>query len=74
MEAYSNILARKKEIVAITKADALTGEEIDALRQQLESTTDSTIYPLSSVSGAGKETLSRALLTLVEQYRNHSSG
>ena len=72
MEAYSIIreelgkfdegLLSKKEIVCLTKIDAMTEEEIEKFRSFMETNLDRRVLPISSVSGRNIDVLKRLML------------
>jgi GTPase len=69
LEAYGHDLAGKPEIVALSKADALTADQIREQVARLKRVSEKTPVVLSAHSGQGvKETL-RALLTFVDEAR-----
>ena len=58
LKAYSSELAKKKEIVALSKADALDAETLAAKAAELKKASRKTPLVLSAVSGQGvKEAL-----------------
>lgn len=73
MEAYSVIreelgkfdegLLNKKEIVCLTKIDAMTEEEIEKFRSFMETNLDRRVLPISSVSGRNIDVLKRVMLS-----------
>ncbi len=70
LDEYGEDLADKKEIIALNKIDALDDELVDMLTSELKSVTNSPIFPISGVTGAGVTELLRALLENVELIRN----
>lgn len=66
LRAYGGNLARKKEIVALNKTDAMTEEDIETKRAQLARTSRKTVHVISGVSGAGVQKLLGELMKLVE--------
>jgi len=69
LAAYDAALARKPEIVALSKCDALGPEAIESRRRALEQAAGGPVLPLSAQAGTGvKEVLSR-LFRLVGQAR-----
>ena len=59
--AYGSGLAEKPEIVALNKADALTGEEREARRAALEAASGGPVALVSGVSGEGVTDILRRL-------------
>ena len=72
LKAYGGNLARKKEIVALNKTDAMTAEDIEAKRARLARACRKTVQIISGVSGAGVQKLLGELMTLVEKQRDGS--
>ena len=79
LEAYGHALAEKPEIVALTKADAMTQEAIGQQRRRLaramavpSGSAEGQRRPphvISAASGAGLEDVLRALLAVIDQAR-----
>jgi GTP-binding protein len=67
LKAYGGNLARKKEIVALNKTDAMTPEDIEAKRAKLAKVSRKTVHVISGVSGAGVQKLLGDLMILVER-------
>jgi GTP-binding protein len=65
LEAYSADLAAKPELVALTKADLLPGD--DAPRRELEAAIGRPVLAVSSASGAGLDALVGAILALLDR-------
>jgi GTP-binding protein len=57
LKAYGGNLARKKEIVALNKTDAMTPEDIEAKRAQLAKVSRKTVHVISGVSRQGVQPL-----------------
>ena len=55
-------LLSKKEIVCLTKIDAMTEEEIEKFRSFMETNLDRRVLPISSVSGRNIDVLKRVML------------
>ena len=66
LRAYGGNLARKKEIVALNKTDAMTEEDIELKRAALARASRKTVHVISGVSGAGVQKLLGELMRLVE--------
>jgi GTP-binding protein len=66
LEAYSHDLAQKPEIVALSKADALTPEQIKQQTARLERAAKKTPLVLSAHSGEGVAAALRRLLAVVD--------
>ncbi len=67
LEAYGHGLADKPEIVALSKADALTPEVLKAQTALLKKAAKKTPLVLSSASGQGVADVLRALLKTIDQ-------
>src|SRR5215470_7705458 len=70
LRAYGGNLARKKEIVALNKTDAMTQEDIEAKRAALAKASRKTVHAISGVSGAGVQPLLHELMKLVDKQRD----
>ena len=69
LEAYGQGLADKPEIVALSKADALTPEQIKAQAAKLKKAAKKTPLVLSAQSGQGVQEALRALLHVIDEAR-----
>jgi GTP-binding protein len=69
LKAYGGNLARKKEIVALNKTDAMTPEDIEAKRAQLAKVSRKTVHVISGVSRQGVQPLLHELMKLVDKQR-----
>jgi GTP-binding protein len=69
LEAYGHGLTDKPEIVALSKADALTPELIKVQAAKLKKAAGKTPLVLSSASGQGVPEALRALLTVIDETR-----
>ena len=67
LRAYGGNLARKKEIVALNKTDAMTEEDTEAKRAALAKASRKTVHVISGVSGQGVQPLLHELMKLVEK-------
>ncbi len=65
LEAYGEGLTDKPEIVALSKADALTPEAIKAQTAKLKKACKKTPLVLSSASGQGVQDVLRALFKVI---------
>ena len=70
LKAYGGNLARKKEIVALNKTDAMTPEDIETKRAALAKASRKTVHVISGVSGHGVQPLLHELMKLVEKQRD----
>jgi GTPase len=69
LEAYGSGLVDKPEIVALTKADAMTPEAIKTQTAKLKKTAKKTPLVLSAQSGQGVPGALRALLKVIDEAR-----
>ena len=67
LDAYGHGLAEKPEIVALSKADALTPETIKTQSAKLKKACGRTPLVLSAQSGQGVQDVLRALLTIIDK-------
>lgn len=65
---YSEKLLQRREIICLTKIDAMTEEEIERFRKFLEQNLDKKVLPISSVSGQNLEKLKSLIFKAVEAY------
>ncbi|MEK7688288.1 MAG: GTPase ObgE [Pseudomonadota bacterium] len=70
LRAYGGNLARKKELVALNKTDAMTPEDIEAKRAKLAKVSRKTVHVISAVAGHGVQPLLHELMKLVEKQRD----
>src|SRR4249919_3177658 len=69
LEAYGEGLTDKPEIVALSKADALTPEQIKQQTARLKRAAKKTPLVISAATGAGVPAALRALLQVIDQGR-----
>jgi GTP-binding protein len=69
LKAYGHDLARKKEIVALNKIDALTPEEIEAQRAALAKASRKTVHAISGAAGIGLQPVLRLLRKAADARR-----
>jgi len=69
LEAYGAGLGEKREIVALSKIDALSPEMVEEKRKELARVTRSKPIALSSASGAGVEAALRMLWRIIDEGR-----
>ena len=67
LEAYGQGLRDKPEVVALSKADALTPEQLKQQSARLNRAAETPPLVVSAVTGAGLSNVLRALLSLIEQ-------
>jgi GTP-binding protein len=66
MEKYDTDLLNKREIVCLTKIDAMTEEEIEKFRTFMETNLDRKVLPVSAVSGRNIDVLKQLMLKTKE--------
>ena len=66
LEKFNPELLNKKEIVCLTKIDAMTEEEIEKFRSSMEEQLDRKVLPISGVSGRNIELLKQLMLRTKE--------
>lgn len=64
---YSENIANKKEIVCLTKIDAMTEEEIKRFQDEMEKELDKKVLPISGVSGRNIDILKSLMLKTKER-------
>ncbi len=64
---YKDKIKNKKEIVCLTKIDAMTEEEIQRFREYVEKELDRKVLPISSVSGRNIDHLKELMLKTKEK-------
>jgi len=69
LNAYGNVLAEKREIVALNKVDALDDDSISEKRAVLEDATGAEVMLLSGVAGIGVDAALHAMLGEIELRR-----
>jgi len=73
LEAYGEGLAEKPEIVALSKADAMTPEQIKTQTAKLKKAAKKTPLVLSAQSGKGVPEALRALIKVIDRARDNSA-
>jgi len=66
LEKFNPDLLNKKEIVCLTKIDAMTEEEIEKFRSSMELQLDRRVLPISGVSGRNIDLLKQLMLKTKE--------
>lgn len=66
LEKFNPELLNKKEIVCLTKIDAMTEEEIEKFRSTMETQLDRRVLPISGVSGRNIDLLKQLMLRTKE--------
>jgi len=69
LKAYSAELAKKPELVALNKCDALTPEEIKEKSAALKKASKKKIWPISAVTGDGVKEVLREMMKVIEKMR-----
>ncbi len=69
LENYGGGLADKRELVAITKIDAITKEALADVKDALKTVTDNPVLAISAASGEGVREAMAQLLHVVEERR-----
>lgn len=63
---YSENMANKKEIICLTKIDAMSDEELETFQSHFQEQLDKKILPISSVSGRNLDKLKQLMLKTLE--------
>lgn len=63
---YNEKLGLKKEIICLTKIDAMSEEEIDVFQSHFQEQLDKKVLPISSVSGRNLDKLKQLMLKTLE--------
>ena len=66
LEKFNPDLLNKKEIVCLTKIDAMTEDEIEKFRSHMEEQLDRKVLPISGVSGRNIDLLKQLMLRTKE--------
>lgn len=77
LEKYSLDMLNKKEIVCLTKIDAMTEEEIEKFRSHMEEQLDRRVLPISGISGRNIDVLKQLMLKtkeVIEEERKAANG
>jgi len=69
LKAYSAELAKKPELVALNKCDALTPAEIKEKSASLKKASKKKTWPISAISGDGVKEVLREMLKVIEEAR-----
>ena len=70
LDAYANGLEEKPELVALTKVDALSDDEIKAKTKELEAVCNSKVLPLSAPTRKGVDDVLRSLMDAITGKRD----
>ena len=69
LEAYSDELAEKEEVVALTKCDAIDEKEIKAKVKALKKASGNEVYAISAVARQGIDEVLRRLWQTIQEHR-----
>jgi GTPase len=67
LDKYDSEIMNKKEIICLTKIDAMTEEEINKFQSFMETQMDKRVLPISSVSGRNIDLLKRLMLATKDE-------
>lgn len=67
LEKFNDDLLKKKEVICLTKIDAMTEEEIEKFREGMEESLDRKVLPISSISGRNIDLLKQIMLKTKEE-------
>ena len=70
IEKYSETLAQKREIVCLTKIDAMTEEEIERFQKFFEEQLDRKVLPISGVSGRNIDQLKALMIKCIDAEKS----
>ncbi len=70
LKSYGGGLYEKPEVIGLNKCDALDGELIEMLTDELKAVTDAPIVPISAVTHFGVPEMLRALLKNIDRARD----
>jgi GTP-binding protein len=73
LKAYGGGLAKKKEIIALNKCDALDDATREERLQALSKASRKKVFALSGVSGEGRDEIIRELAKIVTDARDHAA-
>ncbi len=68
---YSENLAHKREIVCLTKIDAMTDEEIEKFQKFFEEQLDKKVLPISGVSGKNIDNLKALMIKCIDLEKDN---
>lgn len=72
LKKYSDVLAKKPEIVALNKIDALTPEQVEEKVKELKKASKKSVYAVSGVSKQGLSAMLRAAYNFVQKKENEN--
>ena len=68
LKLYSKELAKKAELIALNKCDALTEDEIKEKSAALKKASKKKIWPISAVTGEGVKEVLREMMKVIEKF------
>jgi GTP-binding protein len=71
---YKEELGYKKEIICLTKIDAMTEDEINRFQKAMEEHSDKKVLPISAISGRNIDLLKRIMLKTKETILEENKG
>ena len=74
LKAYSPELAKKPELVALNKCDALTEDEIKEKSAALKKASKKKIWKISGVSGEGVKDVLREMMKAIDESKAAEEG
>ena len=72
LKKYSDVLAKKPEIVALNMIDALTPEQVEEKVKELKKASRKSVYAVSGVSKQGLSAMLRAAYNFVQKKENEN--
>ena len=69
VESYSDELAQKKEVIALSKVDGLNEKDIKEKVDLLKGKTGKNVFPISSVTNKGLEEILNTVLNVIEEKK-----
>ena len=66
VESYSDELAKKKEVIALSKIDGINEKDTKDKIHLLEKKTGKKVFPISSVTNKGLEEILNTVLNVIE--------
>lgn len=70
LESYNPALLEKKEIICLTKIDAMTENEISRMQDFFETQLDKKVLPLSGVSGKNIDSLKSLMFKVIDSQKD----
>ena len=69
IESYSDELAQKREVIALSKIDGLNEKDIKDKINLLEDKTGKKVFPISSVTNKGLEEILNTVLNVIQEKK-----